>query len=211
MPTLNGSNGKILVTSTPSVAFANEVTTADATYTTYTISAAAKRYWDPATIPTVHVSTDGGVTWTVAAANTYTVQPCGGKIKFNAAQAAATQVEVDGNYLPYSSIAGGKEWNVDIDIKLEDASEFGDTWKVQTAVQRSAKGKITKFWYDGSMMAYITNATLCVFVLESDGASELPRYEGYGHLQAEAIKSAVAALMTDDLSFEIEGELYYVS
>jgi len=208
MAVKTGIGAAIYVASLPSVAFTDVAANPDADYKIYTISDAAKRYWDKAVAVVVERSTDSGVTWTTVPASEYTVQHVGGKIIFAVAQAVGTLIRVDGAYLPISQLGEAKEWTLDADAKIIDATKFGDTWEVKVVGQRSATVKLGRWWMDGFFLSQITNPLVVVLYIDATAGT---RYEGYARLKADSVKTAANALVEEDLNLEVDGELIYVA
>lgn len=107
------------------VAFTNQGAT-DTTggRTTYQITTATMRVFDPTAAITVQTSADG-VTWTTAGASTYTLNRLVGTVTFAAQQAVGTQVRFSaGTYLPLTSVAGSKSYSYTLTLQLLDSTDF---------------------------------------------------------------------------------------
>lgn len=203
-----GQKAAIYLASPPAVTFAAEATTPDAARLTYTITNAAKRYWDKDTAVTVERSTDAGVTWAAVPASQYTLQHVGGKVIFGAAQAVGTLIRVSGSYLPVSQLAEAREWSLDTSVDTVETTTLGAAWKTQAAILRSASVKLSRWWVDSWFLDQLANRLVVVLYVDSAVGS---RYEGYARLKADSVKVAAAGLVEEDLSLELEGDLYYVA
>lgn len=113
---------------------------------------------------------------------------------------------------PGTAVAELKEWTMDIDLKLEDVSAFGDDWKTQTGTQRSWKGKATGFWdmsdttgqkalQDAIMGGTSVNLTLAT--------GDNHTYVGTAFVQAQSNKMPVGGVATVDFTFEGSGAPTY--
>jgi len=281
MAVKTGIGAAIYVASLPSVAFTDVAANPDADYKIYTISDAAKRYWDKAVAVVVESSTNVGAatpTWTQETSG-FSVQHVGGKIIFAAATTTAVTgeavgtgggltttfklahspvvpnsqtvyvagvaktegtdytfddwtgtitfatapaagaaitanytyykaVRVDGAYLPISQLGEAKEWTLDADVKILDATKLGDAWEVKVAGQKSASVKLSRWWIDGFFLGQLTNPLVVVLYVDSTAGT---RYEGYARLKSDSVKTAADALVEEDISLEIDGEVYYVA
>lgn len=210
-----GVKADLYITSTPAVAVldepATEVTVAQgapAALRWWRVTNNARRFADPAIAVTVDRSVDAGVTWTVVPAAEYTFDPVGAIAKFNAAQAAGTLIRYDYSYLPIAKLGGAKEWSLDLDVDLIDATTFGDTWKRRVAGVKDATGSITKWWLDNAFLSLL-GSRLGV-VLYTDFAANT-RYEAFAWLKGESIGAAVDGLVEDELTFECEGNVNYAT
>ncbi|HEX6956262.1 MAG TPA: hypothetical protein VF156_15415 [Agromyces sp.] len=203
-----GNKADLYITSTPAVAVTAEACTvmttgqgAPAANQWWRITNNARRFADPTVAPTVKV---GGVT---QATNTYTWDPAGGLVKFNSVMGAVT-VTVDFSYLPITKVAGAKEWSLDMDTDLLEATTFGDSWKRRVPGVKDATGSFNDWWVDSSFLSQL--GTRLGLVLYTDFANNL-RYECFGWLKGESISSAVDGLVEDELSFEAEGNVNYAT
>lgn len=207
MATKTGYSADLYITSTPSVAFTAEATTATTPLTVYAITNAAKRYWDRGVTVLVEFSTNGGSTWATQAAGTYTLNYVGGVVTFPSAQAAGTIIRVSGNYYPYAQLGGGKEWDLTVDGNLVDTTTFGSGgWKSFTPVIKGGTVKMSRWWLDSSMLANLANPLVAILYVNQAAGT---RYDGFVRLKASSVKTAVAGVVDESLEFALDGAINF--
>lgn len=206
MAVITGEKASINISSMPSLSFTDEATTAGPDFKTYAINDQAKRYWDRSVSISVERSTDG-IVWNTVSDTEYTVQFVGGKVIFQSAQAPGILIRVDGNYLPYSQLGDAKEWSLEVEAEMADITAFGDGWKNQMTLQRKASATLAKWWLDAFFLDQLDR--LLVLVLDVDSSSG-KRYEAYARFSKDSVKLAVSGMVEEELTLEMDGELYYV-
>lgn len=212
MTAMAGYKGQIIITSSPSVV-ANNISLTDAgDHKTYNISTSAtQKYWDQTQTSSfvVQISTDGGSTWGAAPAYTIT-KYVNGQITFTVAQSVGTLARMQTvYYFAYSALGDCKEWQLSLDKTITDVTTFSTTgWKSELATLTGASVKISKFWVDDTFFLDLGN--LMVLSLYTDQTT-LNRYEGYAYLKQDSIKDAVNSVIEEDISFEVTGQMYFMT
>jgi hypothetical protein len=204
MATKVGYAADIYITSTPSVAFTQEATTADGGRLNYTITNTAKRYWDRGVSVLVENSTDAGATW--HAAPPYTLNYCGGIVTFATARAVGELCRVSGNYYPWAQLGNGKSWELSLANALVDTSVFGSGWKTFTPVVLGGTVKMGRWWLDSSFLTNLANPLVAVLYVNQAAGT---RYEGFVRLKVDSVKTAVAGVIDQTLEFELDGAINY--
>lgn len=172
----------------------------------------ARRAADPTVTPTVYYN---GV---AVAATDYTFDPAGGIVKFNTSPGALA-VTIDYSYLTITQCGGGKEWNLNLEREVFDATKFGDTWKSKALGDLTADIGINNWWIDASMLNVLADiaygpssqknpANRLFLSLYTNFSSNL-RYECYGWMKSDGVKAALAALIEEEVSFQSEGTVNY--
>jgi len=184
-------------------AFANEATTADATYKTYQITNAAYRYWDKT--QTVTVEVNGAV---VAAG--FTIEHLSGFIIFNVARVSTDVVTVSGTSLAVDQVGGMFGWKLDIDSDMLEVTTFASSgWKEYIAALNGFSGSADAYWTNTDTADFMSNGEEVILVLYTDDTANKDRYEGYGVLKKDSIDVQTKAVVKDTLNFEGDGTLYY--
>jgi hypothetical protein len=207
MSALAGYKANIYATTTPAVAFTNEATGDAGDHKTFTISNAVKRYWDDTQALTVQTSPDG-TTWTTVSSG-FTIQAVGGTVIFtNAVTGATPSVRVSGFYLPYSLVGTATSVDITHTVDILDSTTFSSgAWKTKVASLVGSEYKFTKWWIDHFFITALD--TKLRFVLSAySGANANQRFDAYGRIKSDSIKSAVNALVSEDLSFDVDGAVY---
>lgn len=206
MVALAGYKAKIYATTTPSVAFTNEAFTDSGDHKTFTITNAAKRYWDNTAALTIQTTTDG-TTWTTTTA--YVAQYCGGVIILNVALVGASPgVRASGSYLPYSTVGSATSVEISHMLDILDSTSFDDGgWKTKVASLVGSEYKLSHWYIDTFFTDIITNKTR--FVLSAySGANANQRYDAFGYIKSDSLKFAVKNLNSEDISFETDGQVF---
>lgn len=208
MTALSGDVGDMYVASLPSIALNNEACTDDGTHLNFAITNKTKRFLDRMVAVTVQVSADGGATW-AAPGTAYTIQYCGGVVVFTTALGAGTLVRLaSANYLPVSQLGQTKEWKADLSLNVLDVSTFGSGWNQKIGGLREGSGSASRYWLDGAMLAAVAAGNPLVFILYTNYAAG-SRYEAYGWISKDSLDTAVDAAVTEVLSFDLDGQVFY--
>jgi hypothetical protein len=148
---------------------------------------------------------DGGTN--VAAVNPTFEYP-GGYIAFPYPLAAASTVRINaGYYFPVAQLANCSDWQLDMKANTVDTSIFQmNAWGSFQAAMKTATGKISSFISDSTLDSSL--AQLMVFVLYLDKSANI-RYECYGWLTDLAPKNSMTSVITKDISFAVDGQVYY--
>lgn len=208
MSALAGYKANIYATTTPAVAMTNEATTDAGDHKTFSITNAVKRYWDDTQAISVQTSPDG-VTWTTVTSG-FTIQYVGGTIVFtNAVTGATPSVRVSsGFYLPYSLIGTATSVDITHTIDILDSTTFSSGgWKTKVASLVGSEYKFNRWWVDHFFVTALDLKTR--FVLSAySGANANQRFDAFGRIKQDAIKTAVNALISEDLTFDVDGAVY---
>lgn len=203
-----GYKASIYVTTTPSVPVTNVATTDAGDHMTYTISVAAERYWDSSQPVTVQTSPDG-TSWTTASPSTYTVQYCGGVIKFASAITGATpSCRVSVSYLPYSIIGSATSADIQVSVDIQDVSTLGGgAWKTKLVTLSDSTIKLTQWWIDNFYLSALSNKMV---ISCYTGVNSNQRLEGFGYIKTDGIKIDVKSPIEESIDFEVTGALYSI-
>jgi hypothetical protein len=205
VPAINGYLGAVYVKSAAtSTAFVDLPMTVQADNKTCIINDSTKRYWDTSQPVVVETSTDG-IDWAVATG--YTVQHCGGRIIFNTALTAGTQVQVSASAYTVTEVASMYNWELEIEQEQEETTGFGSGWTELTPTLRTFTGSCEWYLADGRFSQYVGDKEY-VFVLYVNENSN-KRYEFYGILTNSNIEVPVDGIVTESLDFSGKGQVYY--
>lgn len=213
MAAIAGYGGSVLLSSLPNVALTNENLTDAGDHKTFNEPTALKRYWDRSATFVVQTAPDG-TTWSTAAVGTYTIRYVTGQVVFASAVSGATPScrILSGAYLSYSTFANMKNWEVVPAVDMLDSSSFGTNWKQYTPSLLGATAKLSQFYADNTLVSVVTTPANNIFIVSLlTGRNATERWEGFAHFKQSDIKSAVSALITEDLDVQIDGQLYFVS
>lgn len=206
MAAIQGYLGAVYVKTGASAAFTNQATTnVGGDLKTYEITDTTKRYWDTRQPVTVQTSPDG-ITWTTVTTG-FKIEYPGGRVVFNTAQAAGTQVRVSASAYTVSSIAAMFNWQMDIERDTEDTPTFGSAWNDVTPLIPKASGSCEWYWADGQFFSRMGDSEM-VFALYTNSTNKY-RYEFYGTFTKSASKTPVDGVVTESLDFQSSGPIYY--
>jgi hypothetical protein len=220
MTTLAGKRADIYVSSGASVSMPLEaMSDISANYpanpatlarTIYQVTAQAKRYYDTSSVLTFDISLNSGGAWNPVVPDFQDA----GLIRFTAQQQAAPAAMFrvnTGKYLPYSRMGGGHEWGSGPVIALLDVTEFGQTSKHHIVGQTSGTITLKRWWLDDTMRAVLGNLLVLVLYVDATAQPAAPRYEMLARLKTDSIKVAAAQAITEDLTFEIQSAVTFLS
>ncbi len=198
MAPIAGYKADVYLAAQTSLAFTDEATTNAGDNQTYTITNAAKRFWDAGTAVTVKKN-GGSIT------TGFTIQYCGGKIVFAVANDPGDVIIVTGKYLPVAKVAEGRKWSLDVGRNLVETATFGDEWEESTPVRGKASASIERHWVDEFFLTHL--GELVALVLYADYASAV-RWECFAYCEPSA-NVPVDGVMGENLKFTVSGEVYY--
>lgn len=185
-------------TGAAAISMTDEATTADATFTRYTITNDVKRYWDKSQALTVEVDAS-------PVTSGFTLEYPGGVVVFDSSQEGST-VTVSGYYLTVSEVGGFYNWAIDEAMNVSDSTTFGDSYKEFTATQLEFTGSAEAFWADDTYYSELGTEVILVFYV--DEANDI-RYEGYGTVTTDSVEVPADELVVESLELQGSGVLYY--
>jgi hypothetical protein len=212
MAPVAGHNTQIYLTSGVSLSMTNEALTNSGDNKTFNVTNPAHQCWDNTASLVVQTSPDGS-TWTTVTSGFTIAYPIG-RVVFAVAVTGATPScrVTSGMYKAFSFMAYGNTVNSSPGATTYDVTSFTNPpsgWKAFIAGVNNASIKLTKFWIDGTFLTHLTSADVLVIQVYP-GQNPNQRYQGYGILTADDIKSAANAANTEDLTFTVNGQLYFV-
>lgn len=141
----------------------------------------------------------------------YTVNgPC---IIFKTAPGSAPTIESFSYYVTKAA-ASASSWSLDIDCDVEQNTCMGDGgWITKVVMMNSASASISQYWADGDVLQSHTTGlfVLALFTNLTNATQRAgTRYECYAYLNSDAVKQAADGVINEDLSFDINGRVYYL-
>ena len=183
-----------------SVAFTNEATNTNATYTRYDIANNSKQYWDDSV--NIVVKKNGTVV-----SSGYIVEYPGGVIVFQTPLTNTDVVTVSGNYFNVVQCATFFNWKLDINLDLKEVTTFASNgWKEQLSTIKSWSSSAEGYWADGTFAGLLGKNIVIVLYVDSTSNK---RYEGYMYLKKNSITEAVDDVVKESCDIEGDGPLYY--
>lgn len=213
-----GYQAGLFIASPASVSMTNEAMTDSGDHTTFNVTNEAHGCWDGSQAFTVQTAPDGS-TWSTANPSTYTIHYAIGQVVFNSAVSGATpSCRINaGFYFPISFLAGVTSIDTTASGTALDTTTMqfpSSAWKTFIAGINSATLKLACLWVNAAtFLTHLTSADTLVLKIypNTTNAPAGARYQGYGVLTSDAIKSAQSAVNTEDIDFVVNGQLYYVS
>lgn len=210
-----GYKAGLFLAAPASVSMTNEAMTDSGDHTTFNVTNEAHQCWDYTHTFTVQTAPDGS-TWSTASPSTYTIHYAIGQVVFNSAVTGGTpscRISA-GYYLPIAFLAGVTSIDGTATGTALDATAMQNPpspWKTFIPGINGATVKLACLWVNGgTFLSHMTAADLLVLKIYPDSTGTA-RYQGYGVLTTDGIKSAVNAVNTEDLDFVLNGQLYYVA
>jgi hypothetical protein len=204
-----GKRSDVYVTAGAGVAFATEAMTLDAARLVYTVTNPVKRYWDPNTPIVFEESLNSGGAWNTVTPDT--VQLVGGKCIFTTPRQLSPLAmgRVTGKYLPYSRMGGGHEYEIHPTIDILEATEFMQNSHRHVVAQDGGTVVLKRWYLDDSMRSVLGSMMALVLYVDATSQPAGPRYEMFAMLKADGLKVAVKAVEEEDLSFEIQSDVFF--
>lgn len=207
-----GYAASIQITSTPSVSMTNEAMTDSGDHKTFNVTNAAHQCWDKTQAFTVQTAPDG-VTWTTVTTG-FTINYPIGQVVFAVAVSGATpscRISA-GFYFPFAFLGFSKNFEIVVNNTNLDVTAFtspATQWKTYIPGVNDTTVKLNNWWIDNTFLSHLNNADLLVLQLKP-GQNANQRLQGFAKTKTSALKAAVAAAVTEDLDFVIDGQLFYV-
>lgn len=168
----------------------------------------------PAATPT-HTQT--GQTWTTVAASNYTLRSAIGQVFFNAAYIGNNNTpaaKISTFYFPIAFLGGVTSIDVQGTGTARDTTTMQNPpspWKTYIAGLNGATVKLACLWVNaGTFLSHLTAKDILVLKIFPN-SNNLQRYQGYGVINADNIKSAINAVNTEEIDFVLNGQLWYVA
>lgn len=166
------------------------------------------------TSPSVSITrAQGGATWTTQSGN-YTINYPIGQVKFtNAFLGTSVGCRVTGKYFPFSFLGFCTTAEPTLNNTVLDVTAFTNPpspWKTFIAGVNGGTLKLSKWWIDGTFLAHMTANDLLIIQI-APGQNANQRFQGYGVLDQDSIKSAVNAANSEELNFTIDGQLFFIA
>lgn len=191
---------------TPSVAMTNEACTANSARTAYTITNDAKTVIDDTSAVTVETSPNGS-DWS-AATGIDRIVYAAGTVVFASAKAVGTQVRISGKYIPYVEFSDCTGYAINQTVDVVETTPIGVTAKTKYPVVKDATVTIDRFHTDSSMETITNKRVVLLLYIDTTGNT---RYQAFGTVKTAALKAEKASLLTESISFEVDGELYKIT
>lgn len=168
----------------------------------------------PAATPT-HTQT--GSTWATRSSG-FVINYAIGQVVFTVAYVGNNNTPAcrisSGKYFPISFLAGvtsidGTATGTPLDTTAMQNPP--SPWKTFIAGPNSATLKLNTIWVNGGTFLAHMSADDILLLKAYPNQANAQRYQGYGKLTVDALKSAQNAVNTEELDFVINGKLYYVA
>lgn len=118
-----------------------------------------------------------------------------------------------GKYFPFSFLGYCNTAEVSPNAATLDVTAFtnpASPWKQFIGGVNGGTLKISKWWIDGTFLNHMTANDLLIVQIKP-GQNSNQRYQGYGALSSDAIKSAQSAANSEELNFTVDGQLYFIA
>lgn len=171
-----------------------------------------KQIWDPTQPLPVQTAPDG-VTWSTVTTGFNVMYPIGTIVFASAVAGGSPAVRVSGNYWPYVFLGDAKEVDLTVQQSVLDATAFQNPpspGKTFVASLEGAQIALKDWWVDWKWASYLANNAALVLLIYN-GANANQRFGAYCIMKQDSIKYAIAALNTEDLSFDVTGQFCYVA
>lgn len=195
-----GKLGAVYRSDGVSAAFTDEATTKNASYTRYSITSVAKRFWDDTAAIVVKKN---GATITSG----FTIEYAGGVIVFGVALLGADVITVSGKYFNIAQCATFFNWKLDANLDLKEVTTFASNgWKEQLATMKSWSTSAEGYWADGTFAGLLGVSIIISLFVDT---TTNKRYEGYIYLKKNSITEPVDDVVKESVDIEGDGPLYY--
>jgi|GEM_PF-5515420 len=210
---LAGRDANLLITSLTATTSTNEPctrSTGAGTAPGYVqVTASSKRHLDPSTSHALYQIVGG--TTSLVSSTAYTLNYVQGKFEWKSGDPSTGTYQADIRWLTASRVAGGRQWQAQVDSEMFEVTEFGSSgWRQYQPNMTGATVTISRYWADSTFIDYITqNARFLVELVVSKANGW--KYEGFVYPQSNQIQAAVDSIVTEDVTMVVDGRLYFTT
>lgn len=199
----SGKVGRVLVQAKENpIAFVDEPTIANATFTRYTIADSDKCYWNKDA--EFVVKKNGEVVM-----SGYHLEYPGGVIVFDSPLSETDEVTISGECVKVEQLAGFFEWSLNVGTKTLDATCFeSGEWEEFELGTKNFTASAQKFWVSKADFSQRIGEEVIV-VLYTDFGTAKTRFEGYATIETDAVNSPVNELINDSINFKGYQGIYF--
>jgi hypothetical protein len=169
------------------------------------------------TSPSVTIAhTQPGFTWTTQSAG-FTIAYAIGQVVFTVPYVGNSNTpacRVTGKYFTIAFLAGvtsidGTATGATLDTTA--MTNPPSNWKTFISGMRSATLKLSTIWVNGGVFLAHMSANDILLLRVYPNQANPNRYQGYGVMTTDSFKSAVSAANLEEIDFNINGQLYYLT
>lgn len=206
---LAGRNANIKITSITGTASTDQAATRSTGAGTANgkvqINSTTRRYWNPDSTPTLYLNS------TLVPASNYNINYLTGTFEWLSGDPAAGTYTIDTEWLTVSSVAGGREWQLNVEQDAFDVTEFGSSgWREFMPNMAGATVALTRFWNDETFVDYLVAGNPRFAVeLQVSQANPTWRYFGFARVANDQVTAGVDAIIGEQVNFQIDGVLYF--
>jgi len=206
---LSGRNAALKITGLAGVASTDNAATLSGDFLTVSINSTLRKHWDPDQSPEPSVWLNAST----VGVGPYTVNYVQGQFEFTSTQNSSGVWTIDTDYLTASAVAGGREWQLNVEQEAFEVTEFGSGgWKQFQPNFAGASVSISRYWNDSDMLDRLASTGDNRFVVELVVSSANGwRYEGFARVASDNPQAAVDAIVSESANFVIDGELYFTT
>lgn len=177
---------------------------------TVQISSTAQRHLDPSTTHALYRIAAGSTT--LESSTKYTINYVQGVFEYKADQTVSTGTyQADIRYLTASAVAGGREWQLNVESDMFETSEFGSSgWKEFQPNLNGANITIGKYWTDSTFFDFVNTDQKFLVELVVNSASGW-KYETYARIASDQITTAVDSLVSETINLVADGQVYFTT
>lgn len=199
-----GKDANVKITSVTATTSTGEASTLATDGYSVQVDDVLKRHWDPtsATRPVLYHNT------TAVTPGLYDVNYVQGKFEFTSTQPVGTYTS-DVEYLTASKVAGGREWNLNVETAMFEISEFGSSgWRTFQPNMTGAGVTISRYWNDSSFLDMLTNESRFVVELFPNDAGGW-KYEAFARPRSDQVGASVDSIVGEAVQLQVDGKLYF--
>src|SRR5690606_18648800 len=151
---------------------------------------------------------------TVVPSSGYTIRHVQGVFVLDSTTWSSTDnFTADIEYLPATSVAGGREWQLNIEADMFEISTFGSSgWKEFMPNLNGATVTIGRYWSDSAFLDALTNdARFVVELVPNAASSTTSRYEGFVRVAGDQVGAAVDAIVGEQINLVVDGQLFFTT
>ncbi len=205
---LAGRAADVKVASLVATSSTDEVATLAGDALSVSINNTARTHWNPDGVVTVFANAS------TVGVGPYSVNNVQGIVNFETTQNSSAAWTLDVEYLTVASVAGGREWGLNVEADMFEVSTFGSSgWKQFQPNLNGAGVTIGRYWNDSTFIDYMTVDALFMVELTPNtvAGSTSARYEAFARVSADQHQASVDNIVTETINMVVDGALYYTT
>lgn len=211
---LAGRNADIRITSAAATSSTNVAATRSTGAGTAAgfvqVTSTAQRILEPESVPVLYVTAAGSTS--VVSSTNYNVNYVQGKFEWVTGDPSTGTYTADIAYLTASRVAGGREWQMNVETEAFEVSEFGSSgWREFFPNLAGAGISMSRYWVDSNFFDLINSGNALFLVDLVVNSANGWRYQTFARVTSDQVNTAVDAIVNEQINLQAHGQVYFTT